>query len=714
MTTLFSCFLDSPIKFQIQAMLWATSLIKLGDVHPENIYIQYNGNTRDELLDWAGDKGINLVPLTAFEPHHPYCNKLQQLDTFVDSKADWVCLMDTDTVVSRPLDQLVLADGGIVSPIEDFYAKMVDVPNPPLEILRDIFRKAGFGKINSAKTSFPINGVDETDRNNLNGGFYFFRRPFLNEFAPIWIKWAKWCVENIGLFASYANHVDQVSMALALRDLNCSAHLLSIAMNLPYHVPEILTDVDPAVFHYHDGLDPMFKLNPCGKPLIDSQVIRIKAVIDDFIKEELSTEFFWTLRYSLFPELGSGIGSRGEFIELKRQIISSLTFGMEKKAILDIGCGDLEIMQTFNFTDYTGIDIASSALDIAQKKKPHWTFICGNPIDLFNTQFDIVICMDVLIHQKDEKDYHNLLAKLVRLTRRRLIISGYEKKPEYHSSIVYFFGSLSEHLSALNKFSEIMVTHQYRDIYVVCADKELNCGNRHPRDISSNDLHMGCSYVDRKDLLRTLVDMARHYMGFFPAQFTRMIEYPWILKQIYALKEKGRVLDVGAGVNPLPFSLQISGYEVETIDNHSLVHNLNNRETWNEWGYLDYGKLLDGIVSHHKSITALEGLKPFDLIYSVSVVEHLTAKIRRRTFQSLSRLVRSGSSLLLTLDIVPNSDALWNKSEGFDVEKTEIHGNARAILDELCTFGFVINEYFFQRQIPKSHTDLMLIRAEFK
>jgi 2-polyprenyl-3-methyl-5-hydroxy-6-metoxy-1,4-benzoquinol methylase len=714
MNTFFSCLVDTKIKFQIQAMLWATSLMQMGDVCPKNIYIQYIGKLPGELLEWAGKKGINLVPLTPFKPNHPYCNKLQQLDTFIDSNANYVCFMDADTVVSRPLEKLVLTDGNLVSPTKDFYAKVVDAPNPPTEILRNIFREAGLGEINSIKATFPVDGIGETDRNNFNGGFYFICRSFLNELSPVWKKWAKWCVENISIFESYSNHADQVSLALSLRELDCSVDLLDITMNLPFHVPELLTDVQPAVLHYHDRLDPMLKLKLCGKSLIDDQVIRINAMIDEFIKEELSMDFFWTVRYDLFPEMGSGLGSRGEFIKLKRQIVASLTFGMEKQAILDVGCGDLKIMQTFNFTDYTGIDIAFPALVIAQKKRPDWAFICANPIELGNAQFDVVICMDVLIHQKNEENYHNLLAKLIRLTRCRLIISGYEKKPEYSSSIVHFFGSLSKHLRAIDEFSEIMVTHQYRDVYVVCADKEINSGIRHPRDISPSDLHLACNYVDRRDLLRTLVDVARHYIGFFPAQFTRMIEYPWILKQIYALKEKGRVLDVGAGVNPLPFCLRLRGYQVETVDDHAMVRDLNNRETWNEWGYLDYGKLLGGIVSHHKSITALDGLEPFDVIYSVSVVEHLPAKLRRRTFQTFNRLMRSGSCLLLTLDIFPNSEALWNKSEGLDVEEIEIHGNAQSVLDELCAYGFVVKEYFFKRENPNARTDLMFIRAEFR
>src|SRR5258706_9240744 len=91
---------------------------------------------------------------------------------------------------------------------------------------------------------------------------------------------------------------------------------------------------------------------------------------------------------------------------------------------------------------------------------------------------------------------------------------------------------------------------------------------RHPRDISESDLAAMLALTPYPEALRELVACGREQAGFFPAHNPRALEYPWVLANVPAPLDGLRILDVGAGVNPLPFALAQRGASVVTLDNH--------------------------------------------------------------------------------------------------------------------------------------------------
>ncbi|WLR43398.1 class I SAM-dependent methyltransferase [Bacillus carboniphilus] len=63
-------------------------------------------------------------------------------------------------------------------------------------------------------------------------------------------------------------------------------------------------------------------------------------------------------------------------------------------------------MKDFNIQSYLGIDSSEEALSLAKQKKPEWTFIKAGSIPVHQiTPRDVVICFDVLIHQKRREDF---------------------------------------------------------------------------------------------------------------------------------------------------------------------------------------------------------------------------------------------------------------------------------------------------------------------
>lgn len=213
------------------------------------------------------------------------------------------------------------------------------------------------------------------------------------------------------------------------------------------------------------------------------------------------------------------------------------------------------------------------------------------------------------------------------------------------------------------------------------------------------------------ELLCAIVEQSRRTVGFFPAHNPRALEYPWILASLQEDLRGLRILDVGAGINPLPFMLSNRGARVTTLDNHSLIRDPTTREQWNEWGYLDYALLDPRIASVQMAYEDFSPADRFDAIYSVSVIEHVPADVRRSWIENFVRQLTPNGLLLLTVDLVSGTDALWNMSEGQVVELQEIHGEFSTLQNELQQAGIVVGSTGVQREIPDSRVDVGFIKG---
>ena len=190
----------------------------------------------------------------------------------------------------------------------------------------------------------------------------------------------------------------------------------------------------------------------------------------------------------------------------------------------------------------------------------------------------------------------------------------------------------------------------------------------HPRDISSHDLDAMLALTPHREALRELVACGREHIGFFPAHNPRALEYPWVLANMPAPLAGVRILDVGAGVNPLPFALAQRGARVVTVDNHPLQRDPGQRAQWNEWGFLDYSQVDGRIASLHVAYEEFPDSMTFDCIYSVSVIEHVPCVVRKAWVRQFATQLATGGVLLLTVDLSPGTNLLWNLSEGKVVE----------------------------------------------
>src|SRR5260370_42068226 len=111
---------------------------------------------------------------------------------------------------------------------------------------------------------------------------------------------------------------------------------------------------------------------------------------------------------------------------------------------------------------------------------------------------------------------------------------------------------------------------------------------KHPWDISDGSLERAVAQARRPDLLAELVASSRSAFGFFTKNCPYTLNYPWLLERLEALKPGAWVLDVGAGVSPLPLVLARRGINVDCIDGSVITRRPPDTTGWNEWGFLDY------------------------------------------------------------------------------------------------------------------------------
>jgi SAM-dependent methyltransferase len=230
-------------------------------------------------------------------------------------------------------------------------------------------------------------------------------------------------------------------------------------------------------------------------------------------------------------------------------------------------------------------------------------------------------------------------------------------------------------------------------------------------DIPSDVLERMLGFTLYPDTLLEIVELSRKNFGWYTKHALRCIEYPWVVEQSRPLGP--RILDVGAGVSPIPiFLAERCAKQVVTVDYSTSIVPLARIALRNEWGFLDYGGIDANIRSFNVDIAEFEPDTEFDVIYSVSVIEHMPAEIRRKMIEVFGRVSAPGGSVLLTVDLYGASMDLWNHDRGQVVEPRDVHGTLGGLIAELEGQGFALDYLeFVRRAQANTPGDLAMIHA---
>jgi 2-polyprenyl-3-methyl-5-hydroxy-6-metoxy-1,4-benzoquinol methylase len=526
-STAYSCVVDNTPLLLAQAFLWVNCLKQLRRVPAYNIFVHTIDIDDHEFLAWLVDEGTNVITIPRFHPLSPHCNKIQQLATFHQTHFQKVVLLDCDTAV---IGERRLPNPAPIS------ASIVHHGNPPAPILATIFEEAVGAPPDWVPVALEQNGRrEQTDRNNCNGGVYVCDRVFLVDLEDAWRSRALWSLEHLALYDEYRFHVDQVSFALAMRDLKTHVQHLDLAWNFPTHAPPaVLPNISPQIIHYHSELTSQMKLKTIGLSRPDAEIDRLNIYIGYSVRRNLLNSVWWNFRYFIDPELGSGMGSRGKTLEYKHMLLLDTLSPFDDPVVVDIGCGDLEVVKSLPIKRYHGFDIAAEAVEIARNKRPDWRFDRIRMGDLIE-EGDVVLCIDVLIHQPTREQFLAIITKLSAAARYRLVVSGYDEPPTARSEITRYYLPVSEALRQTGAFSSITVVGRYgASISVVVADKQ-------PATAAA----LESPYFDYRRIQRAVDDGDQREVVGGPWDEIGDLQYRFLID--HGLKPEHALLDIGCG-----------------------------------------------------------------------------------------------------------------------------------------------------------------------
>jgi SAM-dependent methyltransferase len=184
---------------------------------------------------------------------------------------------------------------------------------------------------------------------------------------------------------------------------------------------------------------------------------------------------FWDERYRQNLALGSGGGSRGQHLEFKRRLLEDLILRYQPRSILDVGCGDIEVTRTLTFAGtYTGVDLSPFIVARNQEIRPEWQFLQGDFLELRRSRevgADLVLCLDVLIHQHDPAVYREFVRQLVSAAGTTLVVNGFEALPRSGrlSPNVAFHEPITQTLSDCG-VNSVQSLGEFRNTVMVIAD----------------------------------------------------------------------------------------------------------------------------------------------------------------------------------------------------------------------------------------------------
>jgi hypothetical protein len=91
------------------------------------------------------------------------------------------------------------------------------------------------------------------------------------------------------------------------------------------------------------------------------------------------------------------------------------------------------------------------------------------------------------------------------------------------------------------------------------------------------------------------------------------------------------------------------------------------------------------------------------------VIEHVPAEERRALLADISARTRTGGLVVLTIDLQPGTDDLWNYNLGVQVDDPSDHGTLQSVVEECSAVGL---ELFFEERVrgwPVTHVEIGLL-----
>ena len=278
----YSMVLDGHPLHPYQAQTLLFCLEHFGRVARDRVVVQCTGRVPVAVRRILVQKEYSVTDIAPYLDG-AYCNKITQLDYFIDALpsaertgGSGVFLLDLDLAVLSPLD---VPDPKVA------WGKIVDDTHPPLPTLGRLFSAAGVKPPGVVLCDWDKGTTFTT---NFNGGFLYVPLAFVARLRTSWRRWAEFLFTRPELFDEPAQrkHIDQISFAMALVSEGIPHRHLTANWNFPCHSnqrPRTYEAESPIhVLHYHDRLDQYGLVTPTfSDSTVEAAVERVNAALGE-------------------------------------------------------------------------------------------------------------------------------------------------------------------------------------------------------------------------------------------------------------------------------------------------------------------------------------------------------------------------------------------------------------------------------------------------
>lgn len=602
-----------------------------------------------------------------------HTNKIQILKFVQEENFDLLISLDTDIVIAGDFSDVI--DGSGIG------AKPDDIDPLDSKMWKNIFNHFGVTfPAEKCQTTFTMTNTIPY----FNSGVLLIPQPYVGKLYDLWQLFISKLVQeytNLAEISKNSFYTDQIALSLALSEGKFPFYALPLSMNFPTHIgshkynkPDIskpflekyredVSKTKPFLIHYHHRVTKRGNIRHCYYDDINDEIdkINISTNVDNTNltvssnKKSDKSEDYEILVDNLYLECLRRSADKGglqhftELLDSKKMTVSDV-----RKALL-------------NSVEY-------QTLKISDENKMEHNRINSDKFNQLTIQEDTKTVVDEIY---------------VEILRRPADIQGLE----YYSSLLEN-GKLT--ISDVRK--ALLNSEEYAALK---TSDEIAFGHT---NIDTKQLKRIISHHDNYDMLLKIVNMSRNNFGWFTRHLPRVYEYTWIVQQLHDIRGK-TMLDIGTGISPIPLFLAREGAKIVTVDHHNVIRKLDeDRNLWNEWGFFDYSVLDKSIQSFNSGIESLTFPNNyFDIVYSISTIEHIPANIRRQIWVNANSWMKRGSQLVLTVDLIRGTKHLWNYDEEQVIEDVTSHGSLQDLISEITHLGFELAKNELLQDLPSNY-----------
>ena len=263
---------------------------------------------------------MRVCPIERFgEGEAAYCNKLAQLGVPELREADCAVLCDADLAFAGDIRPWLTPDA--------VRAKVVDGGNPPRELLDRLYAATGLAaRPQIVATAFH---PSETYQTNCNGGLYCVPTRWLDPLAEAWTKSGRFALAHGELLGQFRMHADQLGFCFAMLELGLPLDPLPEVAQFSHPLsPSSATRRFSPSSRWCSIITGTWTPAACCRRSdyapVDAAIARVNETIRKRRHAGFDNRSFWDYRYASHPELGSGVGSRGDMLQHRRELLYPL------------------------------------------------------------------------------------------------------------------------------------------------------------------------------------------------------------------------------------------------------------------------------------------------------------------------------------------------------------------------------------------------------